>query len=159
MFDLEAVSTMAAKAAQRVVVEMVRTLTGGGDAAVLDQQFRGAWLVAGEQVLRELVREVSEQQAATRRCDCPECGKPARFKQMRPCTVRTVLTGEPTEVQSPYFICSDCKRGVLGLRVALGLDADGFTRGLREMSVRPGCRGRDQPPASPGPLKTRRPGS
>ena len=138
MFDLEALSNTAARAAQRVVSELAGKLATAGDAAALDQESRAAWLAAGEVVVGGFVRELARQQAATRRCDCPECGKPARFKQMRPCTVRTVLTGQPTEVPSPYFVCSDCKRGVLGLRVALGLDADGFTRGLREMSVRAG---------------------
>lgn len=138
MFDLESLSKMAATAAQRVVAEFARKLTGSGDATPLDQEFRAAWLVVGDGVLGKLMGEVARQLAATRECACPDCGKPARFKQMRPCTVRTVLTGEPMEISSPYFVCGGCRRGVLSLRGALGLDADGFTQGLREMSVRAG---------------------
>lgn len=43
------------------------------------------------------------------------------------------------EVPSPQLVCGDCRRGILSLRGALGLDADGFMRGLREMSVRAGA--------------------
>lgn len=138
MIDLETVNKIAASAAQRVVADLVRKLGAGGDPAQLDQQFRAAWLGAGERVLGGLIAGVSRQLASARECNCPKCGKPARFKQMRPCTVRTVLTGEATEAPSPYFVCADCRCGVLGLRVALSLDADGFTRGLRELSVRAG---------------------
>jgi len=40
---------------------------------------------------------------------------------MRPCTVRTALTGQRPEVRSPYYVCDRCRVGALGLRRVLDL--------------------------------------
>ena len=90
MFDTETLSKVAATAAQWVVAEFTRKLMAGGAATGLDQKFWTSWLAAGDRVLGTLIGEIARQLATARECACPDCGKPARFKQMRPCTVRTV---------------------------------------------------------------------
>ncbi len=66
---------------------------------------------------------------------CRECGEAMAFKQNRPTRIRSVLGGRPEVASGPYFLCRDCGVGRQPLREALGLDVDGFTPALREMSI------------------------
>ena len=46
-----------------------------------------------------------------------------------------MLSGQPEVAEGPYFLCWSCGVGRQPLRESLGLDSDGFTPALREMSV------------------------
>jgi hypothetical protein len=116
-----------------------RVLEGTLPAGDLDLAIREALHEGGEAVVRVGVEEIGRRGRCGDGPVCAKCGKAMRFKQMRPMQLRTVLTGEPVKVQSPYWFCDDCGVGVVGLRDRLHLDRDGFTPGLREICARAGA--------------------
>jgi hypothetical protein len=116
-----------------------RMADGTLSPADLDRAIREVMLEGGEAVAREAVNELGRTARTSTGPRCPKCGKPMRFKQMRRMLLRTVMTGKPVRIVSPYWVCDSCRVGILGLREQLHLDRDGFTPGLREMCTRAGA--------------------
>lgn len=63
------------------------------------------------------------------------CGGRHQFRQRRPMTLHTVLAGREVAVRLLYGQCAACHTGVRPLLRDLGVDAEGFTPGLRELAV------------------------
>jgi len=63
------------------------------------------------------------------------CGGAQQFRQRRPMRLQTVLPGRDVSVRLPYGQCEACHTGVRPLLSDLGVDAEGFTPGLRELAV------------------------
>lgn len=107
--------------------------------ADLDTYARSAVLEIGDEALAAVLG----QEAQRLRMDgemphCPKCGVTMRFKQNRPVTVRTALTGAARQVSSPMAVCSHCRVGTSLLRQRMRLDADGRTRRLRHLAAMAG---------------------
>jgi len=125
---LEAARKLASKAA---------ALVNAGSAVDLDRMMREGVHALGDELCAEAINETGRALRDQPHA-CPSCARAMRFKQFRPMEVRTGLTGEPTTVMSPQFVCDACHHGTLVVRQALHLDEDGFTMLLRELSVRAG---------------------
>lgn len=132
IFDLDELGKVLAEAGAERVQPALAAAANGGRLSRLDADVRDAVHRLGERVLAAAYEQLGAAlRAATHRasgeptqiCDC---GRPMRLRQMRSCAVRTVLTGQPQDIRSPYWVCDHCRVGVLGLRTALDLDGDGF---------------------------------
>jgi hypothetical protein len=126
---------LAAEFAAGLAAEACDVIERSG-ATDIDRMLRGEVLRLGDSMFAEAARELGR---ATLRAEepvpCPRCRKAMRFKQHRPIVLRGALTGRGKKVDAPYFVCDDCHIGMTPLRRELGLDEDGFTPMLREMSV------------------------
>lgn len=132
---VELAAEFAAKSAERVSDEV-----GRGKAADLDRVLREEMLRLGDALLAETAREIGRATLRKRESvSCPRCREQMRFKQHRPVVIRGGTTGRGNQVSAPYFVCDDCRIGMIPLRRELELDEDGFTPMLREMSVLAGA--------------------
>ncbi len=103
-----------------------------GDLRVADLWMRKH----GSAVLRELLGAALSARAD--RLGVPgkcKCGQSFAFRQHRPVSLHTVLTGRDVAVHVQYGQCDSCHLGVLPLCEAMGVDAEGFTPALREMAL------------------------
>jgi len=95
------------------------------------------WLrETGGQFLRQVLGAAVTARAARRgaagRCGC---GGAMTFRQHRPFRLHTVLPGRDVDVRLVYEQCGTCRRGQWPVREELAVDAEGFTRGLQELSL------------------------
>jgi hypothetical protein len=128
---VEVTSEFAVTLAERVSDGVER-----GEATDLDRVLRRELLALGDALLAEAGAELGRATLRERESvACPRCREPMRFKQHRPVIVRGGTTGRGVQVSAPYFVCDGCHAGATPLRHELGLDEDGFTPMLREMSV------------------------
>lgn len=68
-----------------------------------------------------------------------ECGGRAKFKQNRSHQIGTVLPGKTVEVETAYYVCETCRKGVTPLLKEMGTDGDTATVGLQELTVLAGA--------------------
>lgn len=144
IFELDVLSKVLMEAGAGSLLPVLAAATDGRQLRRLDAEVRDAVHRIGERVLAAAYEQVGgwlrSESRRSRQESLPTCGcgRRMRFKQMRPCSVRTALTGLPMDVRSPYYVCDHCRTGALGLRRELDLDDDGFTPELRDLAVRAG---------------------
>lgn len=88
---------------------------------------RAAAHQVGAKVLEQLLRAPAEFE---REMPCP-CGQRARFHQMRPKRLVTIL-GAIT-IERPYYLCPDCHKGHSPRDVALDIAGTEYSPGVRRM--------------------------
>jgi len=95
------------------------------------------WLrEAGGQVLRQVLGVALSARAARRGAEgACRCGGAVRFRQYRPFRVHTVLPGRDVDARLVYGQCATCRRGQWPVLEELGVDAEGFTLDLQELSL------------------------
>jgi len=81
----------------------------------------------GAKMLQQLLSAPAELE---REIPCP-CGRPARFHQMRPKRLVTVLG--PITIERPYYLCPDCHRGHSPRDQELDTQGTEYSPGLRRM--------------------------
>jgi len=92
----------------------------------------------GSQVLRKMLGDAltarSNRVRRLRQGACV-CGKTVNYLQRKQVTLHTVLAGRDVDTRVWYGHCPACGRGVFPLLRSMKVDAEGFTRPLREMAL------------------------
>jgi len=101
--------------------------SGRFDLEAVEMATRAAAHQLGAKVLEELLNAPAE---FAREIPCP-CGRHARFHQMRPKRLLTVL-GLIT-IQRPYYLCPDCHKGSSPRDFELDTEGTEYSPGIRRM--------------------------
>jgi hypothetical protein len=92
----------------------------------------------GSQVLRKMLGDAltarSDRLRRLRQGTC-SCGQPVKYLQRKPVTLHSVLAGRDVDARIWYGHCAACGCGVFPLLRLAKVDAEGFTRPLREMAL------------------------
>ena len=104
-----------------------RRKTGDLDMEAVELAWRTALHAAGAASLTELFRESEPIQA---KVACP-CGGKARYKDMRPKPIVTVLG--PAQMLRAYYWCSRCRQGQFPADMARDIEDTEFSPGVRRM--------------------------
>ena len=101
--------------------------SGHFDLEAVEMAVRAASHQLGAKMLQQLLSAPAELE---REIPCP-CGRPARFHQMRPKRLVTVLG--PITIERPYYLCPDCHRGHSPRDQELDTQGTEYSPGLRRM--------------------------
>jgi hypothetical protein len=101
--------------------------SGHFDLEAVEMAIRAAAHQLGAKMLEQLLSAPAE---FAREIDCP-CGQRARFHQIRPRHLVTVL-GAIT-IERPYYLCPDCHTGHSPRDVELDIEGTGYSPGVRRM--------------------------
>jgi len=104
-----------------------RRRTGDLDLEAVELAFRTALHSAGAAGLSELLREPGPV-PTTAPCSC---GSQARYKDMRPKPILTVLG--PAKMLRAYYWCSHCRQGQFPADMARDIEGTEFSPGVRRM--------------------------
>lgn len=66
---------------------------------------------------------------------CRSCDATVEFRERRPVTLHTVLAGRDVEVRIPYGQCRSCGSGRWPILEEMGVDAEGFSVALQELTT------------------------
>jgi hypothetical protein len=101
--------------------------SGSFDLEAVEMATRAAAHQLGAKVLEQLLEAPAE---FGREVPCP-CGQRARFHQMRPKQLVTVLG--PINIERPYYLCSGCHQGQSPRDVELDTEGTEYSPGVRRM--------------------------
>lgn len=111
------------------MVFSARRKTGRCDLEAIEVAVRAAMHQAGAAALSQLLQfEVPPEDQRTVPC---ACGQQARYHELRPKTILTVL-GEVT-VSRPYYLCGQCGQGQFPADAELDIEKTEFSPGVRRM--------------------------